>query len=86
MHMLYAIVISLYHAFYSLTIATIKFVAKIKFSTCANLQLSNCANTYSHREYNFICLLVINCVLCYIFNTDYVRYQMAKIYANTIKS
>ena len=39
----------LIHAFYSLTIAIIKFVAKIKFSTCANLQLSNCANTYSHR-------------------------------------
>ena len=39
----------LIHAFYSITIAIIKFVAKIKFSTCANLQLSNCANTYSHR-------------------------------------
>ena len=39
----------LINAFYSLKIAIIKFVAKIKFSTCENLQLSNCANTYSHR-------------------------------------
>ena len=38
----------LIHAFYSLTIVIIKFVAKIKFSTCTNLQLSNCANTYYH--------------------------------------
>ena len=35
----------LIHAFYSLTIAIIKFVAKIRFSTSANLQVSKCANT-----------------------------------------